>query len=103
MRCRERSQPVGPSAGLRFLAAGGGGGSGGRRFCFRPARCARGGDGQGERTLDSPNRLLMSRVALGATRELNIKGWGGEPVQAWVTYPPNFDPAKKWPLLNKIP
>ena len=69
----------------------------GRRVVFErstlsypPALFAIGGDGQGERTLDSPNRLLMSRLALGATRELNIKGWGGEPVQAWVTYPPNF-------------
>jgi dipeptidyl aminopeptidase/acylaminoacyl peptidase len=81
----------------------------GRRVVFErstlsypPALFAIGGDGQGERALDSPNRLLMSRVALGATRALNIKGWGAESVQVWVTYPPNFDSAKKWPLLSNI-
>ncbi len=52
--------------------------------------------------LDSPNRDLLSRVAPGATREITIKGWGGEPVQIWITYPPNFDPRRKWPLLHTI-
>jgi dipeptidyl aminopeptidase/acylaminoacyl peptidase len=60
------------------------------------------GDGMGERALDSPNKALLSRVALGASREFTIKGWGGEPLQIWVTYPPKFDPAKKWPLLHSI-
>ena len=23
-------------------------------------------------------------------------------MQMWITYPPNFDPAKKWPLLQTI-
>ncbi len=59
-------------------------------------------DGADERVLDSPNRAMMSRVALGATREIVVKGWRGEPVQIWVTYPPNFDPKKKWPLLHTI-
>ncbi len=61
-----------------------------------------GHDGSGERPLDSPNKALLSRVALGATREIAIKGWRGEPVQIWITYPPNFDPKKKWPLLHSI-
>jgi len=59
-------------------------------------------DGSGERALESPNRALLGRVAFGATREIAVKGWGGEPIQAWVTYPPNFDPTKKWPLLHTI-
>jgi dipeptidyl aminopeptidase/acylaminoacyl peptidase len=59
-------------------------------------------DSTGERALDDPNRALMSRVAFGATRDITIKGWRGEPVQIWVTYPPGFDPKKKWPLLHTI-
>ena len=38
-------------------------------------------EGTGAQALDSPNRDLLSRVAPGATREITIKGWGGEPVQ----------------------
>jgi dipeptidyl aminopeptidase/acylaminoacyl peptidase len=30
------------------------------------------------------------------------QGWGGAPVQMWIVYPPNFDPAKKWPMLQTI-
>ena len=59
-------------------------------------------DGRSERALDSPNRAQVARIAFGAVREFTIKGWGGEPVQIWVTYPPNFDPKKKWPLLHSI-
>ena len=28
-------------------------------------------------------------------REFTIKGWNGEPVQVWVTYPPDFDPREE--------
>ena len=48
------------------------------------------------------NRALFARHALGDVREVTIKGWGGAPVQMWITYPPNFDPKKKWPLLHSI-
>ncbi len=58
--------------------------------------------GHGERALESPNRALMARTLMGATREFKVKGWGGDDVQVWVTYPPNFDPKKKWPLLHSI-
>jgi len=81
----------------------------GRRFVFDRATTAHPpvlfsiqGDGRGERALDSPNRALLARVALGASREFTVKGWGGDPVQAWVVYPPNFDPKRKWPLLHSI-
>ena len=66
-----------------------------------PALFAIGG-GRGERPIESLNRALLARVRLGATRELTVKGWGGDPIQVWVTYPPNFDPGKKWPLLHSI-
>ncbi|MEO8740536.1 MAG: S9 family peptidase [Casimicrobiaceae bacterium] len=67
-----------------------------------PALFAVAMDGSGVRSLDSPNRAHLARITFGTTREFSIKGWGGEPVQIWVTYPPNFDPKKKWPLLHSI-
>ena len=48
------------------------------------------------------NRALFARHALGDVREVTVKGWGGAPVQMWITYPPNFDPRKKWPLMHSI-
>jgi len=44
----------------------------------------------------------MARHAFGETREFTIRGADGEAVQLWVTYPPAFDPAKKWPLMHSI-
>jgi dipeptidyl aminopeptidase/acylaminoacyl peptidase len=61
-----------------------------------------GADGRGELPLESPNRPLFDHAAVGVTREFTVKGWGGDPIQVWVTYPPNFDPKKKWPLLHSI-
>lgn len=60
------------------------------------------GDGSDERTIERLNESLLARHALGETRELTVNGWGGEPVQIFVTYPPDFDPARKWPLLHSI-
>jgi len=60
------------------------------------------GDGSGERAIETTNRALLARHAFGAVREITVKGWGGEPVQMFVTYPPTFDPAKKWPLMQSI-
>jgi dipeptidyl aminopeptidase/acylaminoacyl peptidase len=56
----------------------------------------------GERALATPNAEVRDRVRLGATREFTIRGFGGDPVQIWVTYPPDFDPKRKWPLLHTI-
>ena len=81
----------------------------GRRIAFDratlsypPALFAIGTDGRGERSIESVNRALLTRKAFGATREFTVKGWGGHPVQVWVTYPPRFDPKRKWPLLHSI-
>ena len=60
------------------------------------------GDGSGERPIESQNRALLARHALGKVGEFTVKGWNGEPVQMFVTYPPNFDPARKWPLMHSI-
>jgi dipeptidyl aminopeptidase/acylaminoacyl peptidase len=67
-----------------------------------PALFACRADGAGERSIESVNRALLARHALGKARPFTIKGWGGQPVQMWAIYPPNFDPKKKWPLLHAI-
>ena len=67
-----------------------------------PALFACGPDGQRERRCERINDALLARYALGETRELTVKGWRGEPVQAWVVYPPGFDPKRRWPLLHSI-
>lgn len=59
-------------------------------------------DGSGERAIEALNRRLLARHASCEVREVTVKGWGGAPVQMFVTYPPNFDPKKKWPLLHSI-
>jgi dipeptidyl aminopeptidase/acylaminoacyl peptidase len=61
-----------------------------------------GAGGQGEQSLEALNAKVLARHAFGETREYTIRGSGGEPIQLWVTYPPNFDPKKKWPLLHSI-
>jgi dipeptidyl aminopeptidase/acylaminoacyl peptidase len=67
-----------------------------------PRLFAAAGDGTAERPIEHLNDALLARHALGETREYAVKGWGGEPVQVFVTYPPDFDPARKWPLLHSI-
>ncbi len=49
-----------------------------------PALFASRGDGSGERPIESLNRALLARHALGEVREFTVKGWHGEPVQVWV-------------------
>ena len=69
---------------------------------YPPALFAARGDGSGERQIESQNRALLSRYARGAVEELTIDGWHGEPVQVFVTFPPGFDPKRKWPLMHSI-
>lgn len=67
-----------------------------------PALFACDADGGGERGLETLNRSLMQRHALGEVREIVVKGFRGEPVQMLVTFPPGFDARRKWPLLQSI-
>jgi len=69
---------------------------------YPPALFAAAGDGTGERAIETHNRALLARHALGETREFEVAGWNGEPVQVFVTYPPGFDPKRKWPLMHTI-
>ncbi|MBI3148437.1 MAG: S9 family peptidase [Betaproteobacteria bacterium] len=70
-------------------------------MCLPPEVCARSAN-EAERVLFAPGQRIVERARLGEVRELRVTGAGGEPVQMWVTYPPRFDPARKWPLLHLI-
>jgi len=98
-------EPVAPSGTIGGFALS----RDGRRIVFDratlsqpPALFAIDADGRAERSVETLNRSLLARAALGATREFTIRGWRGHPVQIWVTYPPGFDPKRKWPLLHTI-
>jgi dipeptidyl aminopeptidase/acylaminoacyl peptidase len=67
-----------------------------------PSLFAAAGDGAGERAIETHNRALLARHAIGETREFEVAGFDGKPVQVFVTYPPGFDPKRKWPLMHTI-
>lgn len=52
--------------------------------------------------LEAFNDALMARMALGETREAWLEGAQGDRVQAFLTFPPRFDPRRKHPLLHVI-
>lgn len=57
------------------------------------------------RTLKQLSRLnqeLQQSISWGKTEDVSFAGAEGKLVQAYITYPPNFDPNKKWPLLNVL-
>ena len=56
----------------------------------------------GEKRIDRFNDELMAGLRVGEVREFQVKGWNGDKVQMWAIYPPDFDPAKKWPLLHNV-
>jgi len=58
--------------------------------------------GKAERRLDGFNDETLARVKVGEVREFQVEGFGGDKVQVWAVYPPDFDPKKKWPLLHNI-
>jgi dipeptidyl aminopeptidase/acylaminoacyl peptidase len=46
------------------------------------------------------NDTLFSSLRLGRVEEYTFTGAAGDTVQGWLIYPPDFDPAKKYPLLQ---
>jgi dipeptidyl aminopeptidase/acylaminoacyl peptidase len=61
------------------------------------------GDPRGQkRRIDNFNDELTSQWQLGKVEEVSFDGAGGQKVQMWIVYPPNFDPAKKWPLVQMV-
>jgi dipeptidyl aminopeptidase/acylaminoacyl peptidase len=52
--------------------------------------------------LSTFNDELLAGIDLGAYESATVKGAGGDPVQAWVVYPPGFDPGRRYPLFLVI-
>jgi dipeptidyl aminopeptidase/acylaminoacyl peptidase len=46
------------------------------------------------------NDDLFSQLKLGKVEEHTFIGAGGDPIELWLIYPPDFDPSKKYPLLQ---
>ncbi|NIA24202.1 MAG: prolyl oligopeptidase family serine peptidase [Gammaproteobacteria bacterium] len=44
----------------------------------------------------------MADLRLGNVEEITFEGADGDPIQAFVVYPPDFDPARRWPLVHMI-
>ncbi len=49
-----------------------------------------------------PNDEWLDGVTLGAVEELAIDSFDGERLQGWLVTPPDFDPAKQYPLVLEI-
>ncbi|HUL78627.1 MAG TPA: S9 family peptidase [Vicinamibacteria bacterium] len=65
-----------------------------------PAEIVRfGTDGSGLTRVTQVNDALLAGFALRPGESVNYAGAAGKSVQAWVVKPPDFDPAKKYPLL----
>lgn len=55
------------------------------------------------RSITGLNEALFAGRALGRVEEINYRSSKGDlPVQGWLIYPPDFDPAKKYPLIMEI-
>jgi dipeptidyl aminopeptidase/acylaminoacyl peptidase len=48
------------------------------------------------------NDTLLAQVQFGEVREIEVRGAGGDPVQAWITFPPGFKPTRRHPVTQVI-
>jgi dipeptidyl aminopeptidase/acylaminoacyl peptidase len=67
-----------------------------------PAVFAHGPGIQDPIPLDHFNDELLGEWKLGKVESMTIKGADDRDVQQWVIYPPDFDPKKKWPLIQVV-
>ena len=69
----------------------------------RPADVATATDKGGARVLTALNDDILGVKTLGAVREITWKSSKDQrEIQGWVVTPPDFDPAKKYPLILEI-
>ncbi len=68
----------------------------------RPADVATATDKGGARVLTALNDDLLGVKTLGEVRELSWTSKDQRDIQGWVITPPDFDPAKKYPLILEI-
>ncbi|RZA21026.1 MAG: S9 family peptidase [Lysobacteraceae bacterium] len=58
--------------------------------------------GGAARQLTRFNEALIAGLELGKVESHQFPGAGGDSVQMWVTYPPAYDPKKKYPLVQLL-
>ncbi|HYH47392.1 MAG TPA: S9 family peptidase, partial [Thermoanaerobaculia bacterium] len=58
--------------------------------------------GKGPRQVTSFNAERLAGLELGTVEEMNFRGGGGDTVHMFVLFPPGFDRARKWPLVQAI-
>jgi dipeptidyl aminopeptidase/acylaminoacyl peptidase len=58
--------------------------------------------GEAPKRIEHFNDTLLKGLATGRSEEVWFKGALGDEVQMWVTYPPGFNPKKKYPLMHVI-
>ena len=54
------------------------------------------------RRLEKFNDAVLARHSLGRVEAVEVIGALGDPVQMWLTYPPDFNPKKKYPVMQVI-
>src|SRR5262249_12483998 len=52
--------------------------------------------------LFAPNQALLDGLALGKVEELRYPSFHGRRIQGWIMKPPDFSPARKYPLVLNI-
>jgi dipeptidyl aminopeptidase/acylaminoacyl peptidase len=57
---------------------------------------------QKSRQIDHFNDALVAEWKLGKVENRTFKGADERDVQMFIVYPPDFDPAKKWPLVQMV-
>lgn len=67
-----------------------------------PPRVFAAADGGAPRRVDGFNDRQLTGVAFGEVRETTVTGALGEPVQAWLVFPPGFDATQRHPVLQVI-
>jgi len=66
----------------------------------RPVEVAAINTANGEiKMISEVNREIYQNIKVGETEERYIKTKDGKDLQMWIIYPPDFDPAKKYPTL----
>ncbi|OHT20710.1 alpha/beta hydrolase family protein [Edaphosphingomonas haloaromaticamans] len=67
----------------------------------RPADVSIASGGKSRR-LTRLNEELLGAKALGQVRQIPVKAADGRAIDAWLVTPPDFDPAKKYPMILEI-
>src|SRR5262249_21720266 len=71
-------------------------------FDLPPTVCSLPSNARNPSRLDHFNDELVKEWKFGKVEIMHFKGEDDRDVQQWVIYPPDFDPKKKWPLVQIV-